>query len=116
MIKILRYGEIPDEQIRHTEQADRTAWTGSRRYGRRGTFSIDSYSSYHTPSVPAAKPSAANTLSLSPGDVVEHKAFGRGVVRSLRNMAGDTLVEVEFENSGVKRLMLNYAGAHMRKL
>ena len=108
--------EIPDEQIRHTEQADSTAWTGSRRYGRRGTFSIDSYSSYHTPSVPAAKPSAANTLSLSPGDVVEHKAFGRGVVRSLRNMAGDTLVEVEFENSGVKRLMLNYAGAHMRKL
>ena len=59
---------------------------------------------------------AAPLLQLQQGDMVEHTAFGRGMVLSIRPMGGDALVEVAFDNVGKKKLMLKSAGAHMRKL
>ena len=58
---------------------------------------------------------SAPLMALAKGDVVEHTAFGRGTVQSLQPMGGDALVHVAFE-SGVKKLMLKAAGAHMKKL
>lgn len=48
------------------------------------------------------------------GDAVEHRIFGRGVVLDARQLGGDTLVEVDFENVGVKKAMANFAP--MKKL
>ena len=48
--------------------------------------------------------------------MVEHTAFGKGAVLSVRPMGGDALVEVDFEGLGRKKLMLKSAGSHMRKL
>ena len=48
--------------------------------------------------------------------MVRHKAFGRGMVLSIRPVGGDALVEVSFDGAGTKKLMLKSAGAHMRKL
>ena len=59
---------------------------------------------------------AATLLQLQQGDMVEHTAFGKGMVLSVRPMGGDALVEVAFDNVGKKKLMLKSAGAHMRKL
>ena len=59
---------------------------------------------------------AAALLQLQQGDMVEHTAFGKGMVLSVRPMGGDALVEVAFDNVGKKKLMLKSAGAHMRKL
>ena len=59
---------------------------------------------------------AAPLMQLQQGDMVEHTAFGRGMVLSVRPMGGDALVEVAFDNVGKKKLMLKSAGAHMRKL
>ena len=55
-------------------------------------------------------------MQLEAGDRVEHRAFGAGTVRSVQPMAGDVLAEVDFGGAGVKKLMLKYAQAHMKKL
>lgn len=55
-------------------------------------------------------------LQLQKGDMVEHTAFGQGMVLSLRPMGGDALVEVAFDKVGTKKLMLKSAGRHMKKL
>ncbi|MDD3347141.1 ATP-dependent helicase [Oscillibacter sp.] len=63
---------------------------------------------------PAA--SAASLLQLQQGDMVEHTAFGKGMVLSVRAMGGDCLAEVAFDKVGAKKLMLKSAGSHMKKL
>ena len=63
----------------------------------------------------AAAPGAP-MLQLNKGDMVEHTAFGRGMVMSLRPMGGDALIEVAFDKVGTKKLMLKSAGTHMKKL
>ena len=60
--------------------------------------------------------SSASLLQLNKGDMVEHTAFGKGMVMSVRPMGGDALVEVAFDNLGTKKLMLKSAGVHMKKL
>ena len=64
----------------------------------------------------SAAPASATMLQLTPGDSVEHTAFGQGKVRSVRPMGGDALIEVAFDKVGTKKLMLKSAGKHMKKL
>lgn len=59
---------------------------------------------------------AAGLMQLAKGDVIEHTAFGKGTVQSVRPMGGDALVEVAFDSGANKKLMLKSAGAHMKKL
>ena len=61
------------------------------------------------------KGGASASLQLAKGDMVDHKAFGRGMVLSVQAMGGDALVEIAFDNVGTKRLMLKSASAHMTK-
>lgn len=58
----------------------------------------------------------APSLSLSKGDMVEHKAFGRGMVLTVLPIGPDSLLEIAFDQIGTKKLMLNTASAHMKKL
>ena len=58
-----------------------------------------------TASVPRTEGSGA----YRPGDLVEHKVFGRGEVLKVTPVAGDTIVEVRFDTAGVKKTMANYA-------
>lgn len=48
-------------------------------------------------------------VAYAPGDAVEHKVFGRGVVKTVKPVAGDSIVEIEFENVGLKKTMANFA-------
>ncbi|MBR3641360.1 MAG: UvrD-helicase domain-containing protein, partial [Oscillibacter sp.] len=59
---------------------------------------------------------AAPILQIEKGDSVEHTAFGRGMVLSVRPMGGDALIEVAFDGVGTKKLMLKAASSHMHKL
>ena len=59
---------------------------------------------------------APGLMQLAKGDVIEHTAFGKGTVQSVRPMGGDALVEVAFDSGATKKLMLKSAGAHMKKL
>ena len=70
------------------------------------------------PQRPAARGGAsAPMLELQPGDEVEHTAFGRGTVLEVKPMSGDAMVTVRFQGAEKpKRLMLKFAGSHMKKL
>lgn len=93
--------------------------------GSSGSRSGGSVRTYHdsgaAPRFPAKRPAAANPASeqlmqVAQGDAVEHTAFGRGTVLSVKPMGGDALIEVAFETKGTKKLMLKSAGVHMKKL
>ena len=94
---------------------------GRGRYGRvvpegaaalsRGARPSRLNAGYTAPSQPGA------TLpAYQKGDMLEHKAFGRGMVLSVQKMGGDALLEIAFDNVGTKRLMLKSAAQHMKKL
>ena len=58
-----------------------------------------------------------NLLSqFKKGDMVQHAAFGQGMITSILPMGGDALIEVAFDDVGTKRLMLKAASEHMKKL
>ena len=63
----------------------------------------------------ASTPSAP-TLELNQGDMVQHAAFGKGMVLSVMKMGGDALLEIAFDDIGTKKLMAKTASAHMKKL
>ncbi len=55
-------------------------------------------------------------LELNKGDMVQHTAFGRGMVLSVVKMGGDALLEIAFDQIGTKKLMAKTASAHLKKL
>ncbi len=55
-------------------------------------------------------------LELNRGDMVQHTAFGRGLVLSVVKMGGDALLEIAFDKIGTKKLMAKTASAHMKRL
>ena len=57
-----------------------------------------------------------SSVQYSQGDMVYHDAFGRGMVLSVLPTGNDALLEIAFDQQGTKRLMANYAGAHMKKM
>ncbi len=60
---------------------------------------------------------AAQLPELHTGDRVEHTAFGAGTVLSAQPMSGDVMVTIQFETvEKPKRLMLKYAGKHLKKV
>ena len=87
-------------------------------------FADDVQVSYAKPATPKKslesaglkKPASAPLMELHAGDGVEHSAFGRGMVLSVRAMGGDALIEVAFDTVGTKKLMLKAAASHLKKL
>ena len=57
------------------------------------------------------KPGAAEygIISFSQGTRVRHDMFGEGVILSSRDMGGDVLYEVRFDNGQTKKLMATFA-------
>ena len=70
---------------------------------------------YLAGTAPAAAP-GKGMLELNRGDMVEHAAFGSGLVLSVMKMGGDALVEIAFDKFGTKKLMAKAASVHMKKL
>ena len=64
----------------------------------------------------ASRTASAPALQIQAGEMVEHDAFGKGLVISLRAMGGDALLEVAFDTVGTKKLMLKAATHHLKKL
>ena len=94
-------------------------------YQRTSEWSAQSYSGgYSRPVQPVKKveytpytpPKSAPLPDINKGDMVEHTAFGRGLVLSVLKMSGDALLEIAFDRVGTKKLMAKTASAHMKKL
>ena len=54
-------------------------------------------------------PTRKKAADFSVGDAVDHKVFGRGKVLKVTPIAGDSIVEIQFDRVGVKKTMANYA-------
>ena len=54
-------------------------------------------------------PKKKEAVSYAPGDIVDHRVFGRGKVLKATPIAGDCIVEIQFDRVGVKKTMANYA-------
>lgn len=55
------------------------------------------------------KKAAQEKPAFQPGDLVQHKVFGRGKVLSVTPVAGDCIVKILFDKVGEKKTMANYA-------
>ena len=108
--------EIPQELLERTGEEIRSSARspfGSSYSGGGATRIPDS----SRPSAPSRGFSASsampvrekNTTVFNPGDTVNHKAYGQGVVLSAKPMGNDTLLEIAFATSGTKKIMANYA-------
>ena len=64
----------------------------------------------------AAAPSGPALPEFQKGDMLEHKAFGRGMVLSAQKMGGDVLLEIAFDGVGTKRLMLKTSAQYIKKV
>lgn len=64
---------------------------------------------------PVASSASGGQLPYRKGDQVEHTAFGKGLVTSVKPMSGDALIEVAFDQVGTKKLLLKAASQHMKK-
>ena len=112
--------EIPEECIIR-KGGMRVASQPSYSYGGHSDFGGYSQST-HKPQTkrvdsPMVSTSKAGTyLELNKGDMVQHAAFGRGMVLSVMKMGGDALLEIAFDDIGTKKLMAKTASAHMKKL
>ena len=116
--------EIPEEETvkkgGYHPKPERSSWGtgyGSNRFD-------DGWSNYARPAAPLPKKTVvystpaqpAAHLDVNKGDMVEHTAFGRGMVLSVMKMGGDALLEIAFDQIGTKKLMAKTASAHMKKL
>ena len=66
----------------------------------------------NTAPVPQRKKSGAaeyGIIRYKPGTRVTHAIFGDGIIVSSRDMGGDVLYEVRFDNGQTKKLMATFA-------
>ena len=111
-------GEIPEEykEVHRSSRlaAQQAAYAGTSYHRRQerpmhSSLISDGTGLRRTPQTGGAAP------AFRQGDMVVHDAFGSGMVLSVMPAGGDALLEIAFDQVGTKRLMANYAGAHMKK-
>jgi DNA helicase-2/ATP-dependent DNA helicase PcrA len=81
------------------------------KYNYAAAQKVSYKTAYSTP-----KTASTVTLELNKGDMVQHTAFGKGMVLSVIKMGGDALLEIAFDQIGTKKLMAKTASAHMKRL
>ena len=123
--------EIPEEYIQRKGSnrlhSDRAAY-GSYGIGSMGSYGVQQPLSSQNAarqaqikksqksSLTAAPAAAPVMLELNKGDMVQHKAFGKGMVLTASRMGGDVLLEIAFDGVGTKKLFAKTASVHMKKL
>ena len=102
--------EIPDDLVLHKGgYTTAAASQPTRPVAVSNNYLKNSYARY-------APPAASVSVDFNKGDVIQHTAFGRGMVLSVMKMGGDALLEIAFDEIGTKKLMAKTASAHMKRL
>ena len=91
-----------------------TAQNPYAKYAESAAFAPKKSVSYQ--SAYSAPASSSSVPEWRKGDMVQHTAFGKGMVLSVLKMGGDALLEIAFDQIGTKKLMAKTASAHMKKL
>ncbi len=107
-------GEIPENMVVKKGGYQRTNDRTSQSYGGTYTRPVQQASKVTYTAYTPAK--SCPLPDYNKGDMVEHTAFGRGLVLSVLKMSGDALLEIAFDRVGTKKLMAKTASAHMKKL
>ena len=106
--------EIPDGVVERKGSAQqysqRSIYSGYQSIPRSAPSAKSTYSVFAEPQ------KTNNYLDLNKGDMVQHSAFGKGMVLSVIKMSGDALLEIAFDQIGTKKLMAKTASAHMKRL
>ncbi len=108
--------ELPEDEIVKKGSAQRAKPSYRSDFAGYGSWEAPRYLPKAEKPAYAAPTEKTLTLELNKGDMVQHTAFGRGMVLSVLKMGGDALLEIAFDQIGTKRLMAKTASAHMRKL
>ncbi len=107
--------EIPEELLTHKapKAADLAAHYSPvpKSAPQKPSAFRQSYQSFR--SAPTQK---ANVPQFRQGDMVQHDAFGQGMVLSVLKMGNDAMLEIAFDQVGTKRLMAAAAASRMKKL
>lgn len=109
--------EIPEDiLVKKGGYQSRGYESGSSAFGysRASSFSPPPKREY-VHSAPVSR-SAEAMPELNRGDMVEHSAFGQGLVLSVLKMGGNALLEIAFDRVGTKKLMAKSAMSYMKKL
>ncbi len=112
--------EIPEDLVLRKS----SAYSTSDRYGSYGSYGANRQTGYnaaprHSTASFSSTPSASQKpafLELKKGDMVQHTAFGKGMVISVLEMGSDALWEIVFDQTGTKKLMARAASAHIKRL
>lgn len=105
-------------QSGYAQSASRTAQSGLRDTALLQDSARDAERRAKAPGKPAfagstlagvAKKAQGEKTAYQPGDVVQHKVFGRGTVLEVTPVAGDMIVKIKFDTAGEKKTMANYA-------
>lgn len=83
--------------------------TGSGTYTSVGSSASGSVVNRGFSKTAGGAKSSATLPDFKSGDTVEHKAFGTGVISTIRPMGNDMLLEVVFQKVGTKKLMARMA-------
>ena len=95
--------EIPEEFCETRESIPEfAAYTGR-------TGIIDPGPGRKTQYIKKLPESPSGNQNYKPGQSVEHKTFGKGMIISAKPMGNDTLLEIAFDDAGTKKLMANFA-------
>ena len=105
--------ELPADQI--VKKGGYASYGRSEPY-QRYTEAFSRPVSYVQPRMEQQPKPIASIPELNKGDMVQHTAFGRGMVLSVMKMGGDALLEIAFDMVGTKKLMAKTASVHMKKL
>ncbi|MCL2013974.1 MAG: UvrD-helicase domain-containing protein [Oscillospiraceae bacterium] len=106
--------EIPPDMITLTDMT-RTYETPS--YSHRisaGRNSFAQPSAVKTETPPPSSRKKAEMLNFSTGDKVEHPVFGTGIIMSASAMANDTMLEINFDKTGIKKIMANFGKLELK--
>lgn len=101
VVYLLNVEDISDETIKTVEK-------DVIGYGRPASQKTSLMKNFLESQSPNQK-KKTQSVSYEPGDIVEHKVFGRGKVLKVKPAAGDQIVEISFEKVGVKKTMANFA-------
>jgi DNA helicase-2/ATP-dependent DNA helicase PcrA len=105
-------------------ESGRSSYSGGYSSSYGGQSSFGGYSYTAAPGARPAEPrsvgtrvtvgatpqaAASGAARFAVGDTVTHQSFGTGQILSMTPMAGDTLLVIQFDKAGQKKLMANYA-------
>ncbi len=109
--------EIPESCVIHKGgfHPEHSASTGSfeRSYSARPSYVKPRY---HSESSMITGKQPTVFIELHQGDMVQHAAFGKGMVLTVAKMGADALLEIAFDDIGTKKLMAKAASPYLKKL